>query len=107
MKQNIEVRKIPRKHLIAIFTVIFIGIAYYLSSTTLKAKKLQEILATLGHKNTTDVVVFRTHKVEDQEVRKKGTLYSLKFTDLDLQQECKGFVLYDYKKVYSKDIECK
>ncbi len=107
MEKNIEVRKIPKKHLIAIFIVIFIGIIFYFVSSSLKAKKLQEILTTLGHKNTADVVVFRTHKVEDPEVRKKGTLYSLKFTDLDLQQECRGFVLHDYKKVYSKDIECK
>lgn len=107
MSQHIEVRKIPRKHIIAIVLIIFVGIAFYGISTKLKEEKLREILATLGHPNIAHITVFKTHKVEDMEVQKKGTLYSLEFTDLTLQKECRGFVLYNYKKEYSKDLECK
>lgn len=107
MNQTIEVRRIPRKHIIAIMLTIFVGIAFYGISTKLKEEKLREILSTLGHTNIDNIIIFKTHKVEDMEVKKKGTLYSLEFTDLTLQKECRGFVLYNYKKEYSKDLECK
>jgi hypothetical protein len=107
MNQTIEVRKIPKKHIVAIALTIFVGIAFYVISTKLKEEKLREILATLGHNNIDHITIFKTHKVEDMEVRKKGILYSLRFTDLTQQKECRGFVLYSYKKEYSKDLECK
>lgn len=105
-QENVEVRKIPKKHMIAIIIVILVGIAYYIVSSQLRADKLEEILGKLGHPNVTDVTVYKVHKVEDPEVKKKGTLYSLKFKDLNTNQECNGFVLYDYKHQYSKDLDC-
>ncbi len=107
MSQNIEVRKIPKKHIVAIILTILVGVAFYAISTKLKEEKLREVLVTLGHPNIDHITIFKTHKVEDMEVKKKGTLYSLQFTDLDQQKECRGFVLYSYKKEYSKDLECK
>ncbi|MCV6609050.1 MAG: hypothetical protein OIF32_12630, partial [Campylobacterales bacterium] len=73
----------------------------------LREAKLAEILAPLGHKNVTNITVFKTSKVEDPDTRKKGLLYSLQFTDLDLQKECKGFVYQDNKRKFQKDIDCK
>lgn len=107
MSQTIEIRRIPKKHIIAIVLTIVVGLAYYMISTKLKEEKLREVLVTLGHPNISNITIFKTHKVEDVEVKKKGTLYSLEFTDLDQQKECRGFVLYSYKKEYSKDVECK
>lgn len=101
-----EVRKIPKKHMFAIGLVVLVGIVYYIISSNLREDKLAEILGKLGHPNVTDVTVFKVHKVEDPEVKKKGTLYSLQFTDLNTKKECKGFVLYDYKHEYSKDLDC-
>jgi hypothetical protein len=107
MSETIEIRKIPKKHIIAIVLTIVVGLAYYLISTKLKEEKLREVLVTLGHPNISNITIFKTHKVEDVEVKKKGTLYSLEFTDLTQQKVCRGFVLYSYKKEYSKDVECK
>ncbi|MFA7083177.1 MAG: hypothetical protein WC141_01440 [Arcobacteraceae bacterium] len=107
MSQNIPVRKIPKKHIFVIALTVIIGVAFYFISTTLKEEKLREVLATLGHPNISKITIFKTHKVEDPEVNKKGSLYSLEFTDNDLKQVCRGFILYNYKKEYSKDIECK
>lgn len=107
MSQNIPVRKIPKKHIFTIALTIIIGLAYYFISTKLKEEKLKEILATLGHENISTITVFKTHKVQDPEVNKKGTLYSLKFYDSNLKKECRGFVLYNHKKEYSKDLQCK
>ncbi|WP_419771351.1 MAG: hypothetical protein ACNI3C_06055 [Candidatus Marinarcus sp.] len=104
---KIEVRKIPKIQIVAIVVIIIVGFAYYIFSTQMRDDKLQEVLATLGYQNTEDVVVFQTHKVENEEVRRKETLYTLKFKDLQTNKECKGFVLYNYKHEYSKDIECK
>lgn len=107
MSQTIEIRKIPKKHIVAIVLTIIVGIGYYITSTKLKEKKLREILVTLGHPNIAHITIFKTHSVEDVEVKRKGTLYSLEFTDLDQQKVCRGFVLYNYKHEYSKDVECK
>lgn len=107
MSEPIQVRKIPKKHIVAIILTIIVGIGYYLVSTKLKEEKLREILVTLGHPNISHITVFKTHSVEDVEVKRKGTLYSLEFKDLDQQKMCRGFVLYNYKHEYSKDVECK
>lgn len=107
MSENIEVRKIPKKHIILILILIVFGLGYYMVSQYLKEKRLQEILATLGHQNIENITIFKRHQVEDPGVKKQGRLYSLKFYDKDLQKECRGFVLQDYKNEFSKDIECK
>lgn len=103
---NIEVRKIPKKHIAAIILVIIVGFGFYYANTQLREAKMVQVLSDLGHNNIKSITVFKVHKVEDPEARRKGTLYSLKFTN-ENNQECRGFVLYSYKKEYSQDIECK
>jgi hypothetical protein len=85
--------------------VVIIGFGFYYANTQLREAKMVEVLSSMGHKDITSMTVFKVHKVEDPEVRRKGTLYSLKFTN-GKNQECRGFVLYSYKKEYSQDIQC-
>jgi hypothetical protein len=105
-ESNIQVRKIPKKHIVAIVMVIIVGFGFYYVNTQLREAKMVEVLGQLGHNDISNITVFKVHKVEDPEVRRKGTLYSLKFTNAK-QQECRGFVLRNYKKEYSQDLECK
>lgn len=108
MSGNSEIRRLPKKSVITIAVIILIGVGYYILSTQLRNAKLEEILINaLGYKNIQDVYVYKSSQVEDPDTKKKGTLYAVSFRNNETNKECKGFVLFDYKREYSTDLDCK
>ena len=102
-----KVRKLPKKSIILISIMILICFAGFLFITTTKNMKMQEVLATLDHQNIKSIKVINKLNVEDKETKIKSTVYKVSFIDIDLNQECIGFVHRSNHGKYSKDIDCK
>lgn len=102
-----EVRKLPKKTVITITIIVAIALAMFLVLKDLKEKKMSEILATLGHKNTNNIEVINKLRVEDTKTRYKSTVYKVRFLDSDLNKTCIGFIHIGRHKEYSKDLDCK
>jgi len=102
-----EVRQIPKKFIIMMIIVVLLGITVYFIVATSKESKVTKILAHVGYDKVTQVTVFAEHPFLNEETNVKGKRYSIKFRDLKTDKICKGFVLADFKRNYSKDIECK
>ena len=71
-----------------------------------QSTKVTEILNTLGYKNVTDVQVYANHQFIRDDINVKGYKYTISFTNLDTKEECKGFVLKDFKRNVDKDLLC-
>lgn len=105
--QNSEVRKLPKTTIIIIlFIVVITSIGFY-EMKSLKDQKIAEILATIGHINTKDVMVVNKLEVEDKDTNAKSYIWKVKFFDLDLNQTCVGFVHKEKDNTYKKDFDCK
>lgn len=106
-QDNIEIRRLPKKTIIIIVimaTICFLG---FLFISFTKSMKMEEVLATLGHKNISDTKVVNKMSVEDKETKIKSTVYKVVFYDNDLKKECVGFIHRGNRGKYSKDIDCK
>mgnify|MGYP006946287565 CR=1 FL=1 len=104
---NQEVRKLPKKTvlIITIMTVIAIGGFVFLQS--MKEQKMTEIIATLGHKNISDMEVINKLSVEDKETRYKSKVFKVRFFDKNLNKTCIGFIHIGRNNEYSKYLDCK
>lgn len=102
-----QVRKLPKKTVITISIIIIIAVIIFAVIKDLKEKKLTEVLATIGHKNITQLKVINKLEVEDNETRYKSTVYKVLFYDNDLNQSCIGFIHRGKNQTYSKDFNCK
>jgi hypothetical protein len=102
-----QVRKLPKKTVIAISVIIVIAFAIFYVIQDLKEKKLTEVLATIGHKNIKHLKVINKLEVEDTETRFKSTVYKVLFYDNDLNESCIGFIHRGKNESYSKDFNCK
>lgn len=107
MSEEIEVRKLPKKTVIIISIMAGICFIGFLFINFTKSEKLEEVLATLGHKNIINTKVINKMRVEDKETKMKSTVYKVIFYDNDLKKECIGFVHRANRGKYSKDIDCK
>ncbi len=107
MSNKVEVRKMPKKTIILLSIIALISLVGFIFITTTKNLKMEEVLATLGHKNISDIKVINKLNVEDKETRVKSTVYKTAFKDLDLDKDCVGFIHRSNKGKYSKDIDCK
>ncbi len=101
-----EVRKLPKKTIFIIVTLIVVTIVGFILITLSKQVKMEEVLNSLGYKNIKNVIVYNVSQVEDGETKRKGSLYKIGFQNLDTNQECIGLVFKNNNK-YKKDIECK
>ena len=106
MEKTIQTRKLPKKSLIIITILILLGIATFFLTENGKSQKVSKILNTLGYNNIKDVKVYGVTKVENKDTRVQGFKYFVVFKDLSANQECKGFILKDFKRNSEKDIIC-
>ncbi len=102
-----QVRKLPKKTVIAISVIIVLAFAIFYVIKDLKEKKLTEVLHKIGHKNITQLKVINKLEVEDSETRFKSTVYKVLFYDNDLNESCIGFIHRGKNESYSKDFNCK
>lgn len=79
-----QVRRLPKKSVIAISVIIVIAFAIFYVIQDLKEKKLTEVLNSIGHKNIKQLKVINKMEVEDTETRYKSTVYKVLFYDNDL-----------------------
>lgn len=108
MSNDLEVRKLPKKTIIIIGIMALLAIVGFIFIQQTKSLKMEEVLKTLGHKNTSDIKVINKLSVEDKETKVKSTVFKVIFKDNDLNKECIGFVhrSNDGTK-YNKDFDCK
>lgn len=102
-----QTRKLPKKTLITIFGLIVLGIIFLFTLQTLKIDKYYEVLATLNHKNISNLKVVSKQTVEDVDTKLKSAMYKVVFYDNDLNKKCIGFIYRDRLGEYMKDIDCK
>ena len=102
-----EIRKIPKKTSYFIGLIIVLGIVSFFLASVGKVTKATKILNKLGMQNITDVKVYASQEFLREDINVKGMKYTVSFTNLDTNEECKGFVLRDYKDNVEKDLLCK
>ena len=68
--------------------------------------KVTKILHTLGYKNISNVQVYANHEFIREDINVKGYKYTISFTDNIKKENCKGFVLKDFKRNVTKDLIC-
>jgi hypothetical protein len=107
MSQEIEVRKIPKKTAIIIGSIIIFGVISFFLASAGKATKATKILKNLGYENITNVRVYASQEFLREDINVKGMKYTVSFTNNKTNEECKGFVLEDYKHNVEKDLLCK
>lgn len=104
---EIEVRKLPKKTIIIIVAMCLLGVVFYILMILSRELKMSEILVKIGYTNTKDVTVYNVSKVLDEDTNKNGTLYKIRFNDLNKNQECFGLVFKNSKGKYEQDLDCK
>jgi hypothetical protein len=104
---EIEVRKLPKKSVAIIIVIALICLAGFVFIQQTKNMKMEEVLATLGHKNIENIKVINKMNVEDKKTKAKSTVYKVVFSDLEQQKECIGFIIRANRGGYSKDLDCK
>ena len=104
---NNEVRQLPKKTIIYIGILIFLGFVWFSLVTSGKSTKVTKILYTLGYKNISNVKVYGKQEFIRDDVNIKGYKYTVRFKNLTTNEECNGFVLKDFKNNVEKDLTCK
>ena len=101
-----EVRKMPKKTVFLMIILIGLGIVWYFLVANGQAGKVTKILHKLGYDNVRDVKVYANHQFLREDINVKGYKYTVSFKDLQANEECKGFVLQDFKRNVDKDLIC-
>lgn len=107
MADNIEIRKLPKKTAIWIGIIVVLGIISFIIASAGKATKATNILDQLGYSKVSNVKVYASQEFLREDINVKGMKYTVSFKDLSSGQECKGFILKDYKGNVEKDLLCK
>ncbi len=102
-----EVRKIPKKTIIYMIIIIFFGVVWLYLVSYGKSTKVTKILQTLGYNNIVNVKVYASHEFLREDINVKGYKYTVSFTDVSKNENCKGFVLKDFKRNVTQDLICK
>jgi len=106
MSEEIQVRQIPKKTIIWFAVMIVLAIAIYLITETTRVHKAQYILDDQGYKNISNLKVYSKQKFQDPATMIEGYQYFVKFRNNDTNQDCKGFVIRNFKNIMDKDIVC-
>jgi len=101
-----EVRKLPKKTVIYMVILGVLGILWFFLVSFGQASKVTKILHTLGYENVSKVKVYANHQFLREDINVKGYKYTISFVNKDTKEECKGFVLKDFKRNVEKDIIC-
>ena len=107
MSEQLEVRKIPKKTII-IFGVLFtLGAIVFAISENTRVNKANSILNAQGYKNISNLKVYTKQKVENMDTKIGGFKYFVKFKNNDTNENCRGFILRNFKHEMATDISCK
>ncbi len=101
-----EVRKLPKKTVIYLIILGVLGVLWFFLVSFGQATKVTKILQTLGYENVSKVKVYANHEFLREDINVKGFKYTISFVNKDTNEECKGFVLKDFKRNVEKDIIC-
>jgi len=104
---EIEVRKLPKKTIIIMVILGILGFIWFILASYGQATKVTKILDQLGYKNISNVRVYANHQFIRDDINVKGYKYTISFKNLETNEECKGFVLKDFKRNVEKDLICK
>lgn len=107
MDKHYEVRKLPLKTKIIFVFISILALAFFLIQENTKKNKAHKILINLGYHNISNLKVFKKTEVEDTISKIKGNKYFITFTNNQTKQECRGFILKDFKHNIDQDISCK
>jgi hypothetical protein len=102
-----EIRKLPKKTIIYIIILSLLGIAWFFLVAYGQETKVSKILETLGYKHISNVKVYAYHQFLREDINVKGYKYTISFTNLEKKENCKGFVLKDFKRNVTEDLICK
>jgi len=106
MDNKIQTRAIPKKSFVIIAILILLGVATYYITRNGKTQKVTKILHDVGYTQVSNVKVYGVTKVENKDTKIQGFKYFVIFTDDLTKQECRGFVLKDFKRKTAKDLNC-
>ena len=101
-----EVRKLPKKTIVYMVIIALLGIMWFFLVSYGQVNKVTKILHTLGYEEVTNVKVYANHEFLREDINVKGYKYTISFTDLSKNENCKGFVLKDFKRNVTKDLIC-
>ena len=107
MKNNIEVRKLPKKTYMYLIILVIAGILAIFIIKDGKSKKATKVLTQLGYTKVSDVRVFKKTEFVNEQTNIRGFQYSLQFKDLITNKICKGWIIRDFKGKVAQDLECK
>jgi len=102
-----EVRKLPKKTIFYIGLLCVLGVGFFYLISYGQANKVTKILHMLGYKNVANVKVYANHEFLREDINVKGYKYTVSFTNLDSNEDCKGFVLKDFKRNVTDELICK
>ena len=102
-----EVRKLPKKTVIYLTIMGIIGVLTIFIVSSGQSTKVERILSTTEYKNVSDVKVHANHQFLREDTNVKGIKYTVTFFNKDTNEECKGFVLKDFKRNVTTDLMCK
>lgn len=106
MENEIEVRKISKKTWIWMGIIIVLGIVVFFLVESGKVSKAEKVLYELGYKQVSNVKVYSITQVENVDTNIQGYKYFVKFRDMEVNKDCKGFILKDFKQNVDKDLIC-
>jgi hypothetical protein len=106
MSETYEVRKLPSKTKIIFIILSIFAITVYVLQENTKEYEAQNILYSMGYNNISSLEVYGKKKVEDKLTKIQGTKYFVKFHNINTKQDCKGFILLDYKQKFAQDLSC-
>ena len=106
MQENTEIRKIPKKTFVIFGVMIVLAIAIYLLTENTRVHKAHIILNNQGYTNISNLKVYSKQKFQDPVTMIEGYQYFVKFKNNETKQNCKGFVVRNFKNKMDKDIVC-
>lgn len=101
-----EVRKLPKKTIVIMVILVILGLVWFILVSYGQATKVTKILHQLGYENVSNVRVYANHKFVRDDINVNGYKYTVSFKNVSTNEECKGFVLKDFKKNVEKDLIC-
>jgi len=107
MNNDYEVRKLPTKTKIIFAVLSILALGIYLLIENTKSRDAQIILLNLGYHNISNFNVYAKTKVEDKVSKIQGDRYFVTFINNETKEDCRGFILKDYKRNLDQDITCK
>ena len=102
-----EVRQLPKKTVYGLVALSIMGVLSFFAVVSGKTIKATKIIHQLGYKNVKNVHVYSTQEFLNEDTNIKGMQYKVSFIDIDKNQECRGFIIRDYKNNTDKDLDCK